>query len=121
MLAKVCSAAVNGIERYPVEVEVMMAWDHWWSGDLKMDTATLKEYIQLAADMGWPYQLVDWQWYGEFNQPASDITKVNPAVDLNEVRRFAREKGVRLWLWLYWTDADHLVWRHVDQPCQRGF
>ncbi len=84
----------------------MMAWDHWWSGDVKMDTATIEEYIQLAADMGWPYQLIDWQWYGEFNKPDSDITRVNPAVDMNEVRRFARERGVRLWLWLYWTDVD---------------
>ena len=83
-----------------------MAWDHWWTGDVKMDTATLKEYIQLAADMGWPYQLIDWQWYGEFNKPDSDITRVNPAVDMNEVRRFAREKGVKLWLWLYWTDVE---------------
>jgi alpha-glucosidase len=84
----------------------MMAWDHWWSGDVQMDTATLKQYIQLAADMGWPYQLIDWQWYGPFDKPTSDITKVNPAVDMDEVRRFAKEKGVRLWLWLYWTDAD---------------
>ena len=83
-----------------------MAWDHWWTGDVKMDTATLKEYIQLAADMGWPYQLIDWQWYGEFNKPNADITKVNPAVDMDEVRRFAKEKNVRLWVWLYWTDAD---------------
>lgn len=84
----------------------MMAWDHWWSGDVKMDTATIKQYIQLAADMGWKYQLIDWQWYGPFNKPDSDITTVNPAVDMDEVRRFAKEKGVRLWLWLYWTDAD---------------
>ena len=83
-----------------------MAWDHWWSGDVKMDTATLKEYIQLAADMGWPYQLIDWQWYGPFNKPDADITKINPAVDMDEVRRFAAEKSVRLWLWLYWADAD---------------
>jgi alpha-glucosidase len=83
-----------------------MAWDHWWSGDVKMDTAAIKEYIQLAADMGWPYQLIDWQWYGPFNKPDADITKVNPAVDMDEVRRFAAEKGVRLWLWLYWADAD---------------
>jgi alpha-glucosidase len=83
-----------------------MAWDHWWSGDVKMDTATLKEYIQLASDMGWPYQLIDWQWYGPFNKPDADITKVNPAVDMDEVRRFAAEKGVRLWLWLHWTDVD---------------
>jgi alpha-glucosidase len=83
-----------------------MAWDHWWSGDVKMDTATIKEYIQLAADMGWPYQLIDWQWYGPFNKPDADITKINPALDMDEVRRFAAEKGVRLWLWLYWADVD---------------
>ncbi len=83
-----------------------MAWDHWWSGDVKMDTATLKQYIQLAADMGWPYQLIDWQWYGDYNKPNSDITKVNPDVDMDEVRRFAAEKGVKLWVWLYWTDVD---------------
>ncbi len=83
-----------------------MAWDHWWSGDVKMDTATLKEYVQLAADMGWPYQLVDWQWYGPYDKPDASITNINPAVDLEELRRFAKEKGVRLWLWLYWTDVD---------------
>ena len=71
----------------------MMAWDHWWTGDVKMDTATIKEYIQLAADMGWPYQLIDWQWYGPFNKPDADITKVNPAVDMDEVRRFARKRA----------------------------
>ncbi len=83
-----------------------MAWDHWWSGDVKMDTATIKEYIQLAADMGWPYQLIDWQWYGQFNKPDADITQVTPAVDMDEVRRFAKDKDVRLWLWLYWSDAE---------------
>jgi len=84
-----------------------MAWDHWWSGDVKMDTATIKQYIQLAADMGWEYQLIDWQWYGPFNKPEADITKVNPAVDMDEVRRFAAEKGVKLWVWMYWADVEH--------------
>lgn len=83
----------------------MMAWDHWWSGDVQMNTATIKQYIQLAADMGWPYQLIDWQWYGPFDKPGADITRVNPAVDMEEIRRFAREKKVKLWLWLYWTDV----------------
>ena len=84
----------------------MMAWDHWWSGDTVMDTATIKQYIQLAADMGWPYQLIDWGWYGESNQPEADITKVTGELDMAEVRRFAQEKNVRLWLWLHWTDVD---------------
>jgi len=83
-----------------------MAWDHWWSGDVQMDTSTIKEYIQLAAEMGWPYQLIDWQWYGPFNQNDSDITKVNPAVDMEEVQKVAKQKGVRLWLWLYHADVD---------------
>jgi len=84
----------------------MMAWDHWWSGDTIMDTATIKSYIQLAADMGWEYQLIDWQWYGEPNKPDADITKVIPALDMDEVRRFASERGVRLWLWLHSNDVD---------------
>lgn len=84
----------------------LMAWDHWWSGDVQMDTATLKQYIQLAADMGWPYQLVDWWWYGEPNTPASDLRKVNPAVNLQELRRFAAEKNVRLWLWVRYNDLE---------------
>jgi alpha-glucosidase len=83
----------------------MMAWDHWWTGDTVMDTATIKEYIQLAADMGWPYQLIDWGWYGESNRPEADITKVVDSLDMEEVLRFAQEKGVRLWLWLHWTDV----------------
>jgi alpha-glucosidase len=83
-----------------------MAWDHWWSGDVKMDTATLKQYIQLAADMGWEYQLIDWQWYMPYENPNADITKINPAVNMDEVRKFAAEKGVKLWIWLHWTDVE---------------
>jgi alpha-glucosidase len=83
-----------------------MAWDHWWTGDTIMDTATIKSYIQLAADMGWEYQLIDWQWYGKPEQKDADITKVIPELDMDEVRAFAAERGVRLWLWLHWTDVD---------------
>jgi len=82
------------------------AWDHWWSGDVKMDTATEKEYIQFAAEMGFPYQLMDWQWYGSFDSADSDITHINPNLDLAEVLRFAREKKVRLFAWLHSSDVD---------------
>ncbi|MHC4159352.1 MAG: glycoside hydrolase family 97 protein [Planctomycetota bacterium] len=86
----------------------MMAWDHWWSGDVKMDTATLKEYIQLAADMGFSYQLIDWTWYGPnpLENPDLDITTVEPDVDMPELLRFAKQRNVRLWLWLHWTHTD---------------
>ncbi|MCC7086123.1 MAG: glycoside hydrolase family 97 protein [Pirellulales bacterium] len=84
----------------------MMAWDNWWTTDTIMDTATIKSYIQFAADMRWEYQLIDWLWYGEPNKPESDITKAIPALDLDELRKFAKSKGVRQWLWLYWSDVD---------------
>lgn len=84
----------------------MMAWDRWWSGMGPMNTATLKQFIQFAGEMGWPYQLVDGGWYGQSRLPTSDISKPSPNVDLPELLRFAKERGVRLWLWLYWTDVD---------------
>jgi alpha-glucosidase len=98
----------------------MMAWDHWWSGDTIMDTATIKSYIQLAADMGWEYQLIDWQWYGKPEQKDADITKPIPELDMDEIRRFADEKGVRLWLWLHWTDVDRPL-GDVDHAYKKAF
>jgi alpha-glucosidase len=90
----------------------LMAWDIWWSGghpptaNPGMTTAMLKHYIQFAADMGWPYQLIDWWWYGEPNTPTSDPRKVNPDVNMDEVLRFAAERRVKLWLWVRWNDLE---------------
>jgi alpha-glucosidase len=71
-----------------------------------MNTETIRQYIDLAAAMGWKYQLIDWQWYGQYNRPDADVTTVNPDVDMPEVLQYAEEKGVKCWLWLYWTDID---------------
>lgn len=97
------------------------AWDHWWSGEVKMDTETIKDYIRLAADMGWTYMLIDWHWYGApfitegvFRaDPAADITTVNPAVNMPEILAFAKEKNVKLVLWL--------LWDHVDKQMDEAF
>ena len=89
----------------------MMAWDHWWSGVGKMDTSTMKQFIDFASEMGWPYDLVDAGWYvgthGGKPAPSSDITRVSPGVDMQELLRFAAKRHVRLWVWLHWTDVDH--------------
>ncbi len=84
----------------------MCAWDHWWSGEVKMEMSVIKEYIDFAAAQGWPYMLIDWQWYGQFNRPEADITKPAPQIDMPEILSYAREKNVRIWLWLYSTDAN---------------
>ena len=87
----------------------MMAWDHWWSGDVKMDNDTIKRYISFAGEMGFPYQLIDWQWYGPFNQPGADITKPAPQLDMPMLLQFARDHHVREWLWIHSGDVNRTL------------
>ncbi|MVT08949.1 glycoside hydrolase family 97 protein [Chitinophaga tropicalis] len=82
------------------------AWDHWWSGEVKMEMPVIKQYIDLASRMGWPYMLIDWQWYGPFNKPEADITKPAPQINMKEILEYARSKNVRCWLWLYSSDVN---------------
>jgi alpha-glucosidase len=108
------------------------AWDKWWSGgyapDAKfkvgMNTATMKYYIDLAAEMGWQYQIVDEGWYGDAFAPGTrgktwepnprgNLTKPIPEVDLPQLISYAHEKGVKLILWLHWG--------HVDRQMQAAF
>lgn len=90
----------------------MCAWDHWWSGDVKANTEAIKEYIDLAAEMGWPYQLIDWLWYGVprtselYVKDSDDITKPKDSINMPEVLEYAKMKGVKCWLWLHWRDLN---------------
>ncbi len=84
----------------------MSAWDHWWSGDVKMEMPVIKQYIDLASEMGWPYMLVDWQWYGKFNVPEADITRWASQIDMPEIISYARSKNVRIIVWLYSSDVN---------------
>ncbi len=82
------------------------AWDHWWSGEVKMEMPVIKQYIDLAAAMGWPYMLVDWQWYGPFNSPEADITKWAPQINMPEIIAYAKSKNVKIILWIYSSDVN---------------
>jgi alpha-glucosidase len=82
------------------------AWDHWWSGEVKMEMPVIKQYIDLASGMGWPYMLVDWQWYGQFNSPEADITKWAPQISMPEIIEYARSKNVKILVWLYSSDVN---------------
>jgi len=82
------------------------AWDHWWSGEVKMEMPVIKQYIDFASEMGWPYMLVDWQWYGKFNSPEADITKWAPQINIPEIIEYARSKNVKIIVWLYSSDVN---------------
>lgn len=86
------------------------AWDHWWSGEVKMEQEVIYEYIDLASEMGWPFMLIDWQWYGQYNRVEADIMKPAPQLKMDEIFAYAKSKNVKCWLWLYWTDVDRADW-----------
>lgn len=90
------------------------AWDHWWSGEVKMEQPVIYEYIDLASKMGWPYMLIDWQWYGPFNQTNADIKKPAPQLNMTEILNYAKSKNVRCWLWMYNTDVDRF---NFEEAC----
>jgi alpha-glucosidase len=92
----------------------LSAWDHWWSGEVKMEQSVIYEYIDLASKMGWPYMLIDWQWYGQFNEPTADIKKPAPQINMPEILQYAKSKNVRCWLWMYNTDVDRF---NFEEAC----
>ena len=62
---------------------------------------------RLLREQGIPYHSldgIDIAWYGGPIQPngPTDITKAAPSIDMPELLRYAKEKGVRLRLWLHW-------------------
>ena len=77
------------------------AWDGWWTGK-RMSNELLKEYIDFASYMGFPYQLVDGGWYWP------DVVTVSPRIDLDGIRQYAADKNVKLWVWNHWTSLDTL-------------
>jgi alpha-glucosidase len=96
------------------------AWDWWWCGKyapkagfkLGSNTETMKYFIDFAADMGWQYQLVDWQWYGEpFKKDGSfdkdaDLTRMNPDIDIPGIVEYASKKNIKIIVWLLWASVD---------------
>ncbi len=90
------------------------AWDRWWSGSyapdanfkVGMNTQTMNYFTRLAADMGWEYVLVDWYWYGDPEKPVADITHPAPDVDIPAIVQYARERNVKVLLWLRWNHAE---------------
>ena len=90
------------------------AWDRWWSGDyapdanfkVGMNTQTMHYFTQLAADMGWEYVLVDWHWYGDPEKADADITRSAQDVDIPAIVRYARDRNVKVLLWLRWNHAE---------------
>jgi alpha-glucosidase len=59
-----------------------------------INTATYKYYIDFAHRFGLEYIFLDAGW-----SDTDDFGKLNPEVDLPEIIRYGKEKGVGIWLW----------------------
>ncbi len=86
-------------------------WNHYVIQDVDFEpgvnTATMKYYIDFCAEQGISYHSLDGldvAWYGGPIEPdgPTDVTTAGPAIDMPELLGYAREKGVRLRLWLHW-------------------
>jgi len=90
------------------------AWD-WWSGsfakdvDFKpgMNTPTMKHYVDFTAEHHLEYMLVDAGWYPaiDYTHP-EDILRHVPEVDVPGIIAYAKQKGVKVLLWVYWGALD---------------
>ena len=56
-----------------------MAWDHWWSGEVKMDMATNREYIEFAGEMGFRAGLHNHM--GQIVQTADEVDRCMALTD----------------------------------------
>ena len=91
----------------------------WWNDYFEtgvpfrmgLNTETAKYYIDFCAHYGIPYHTLDGvndlAWYGGPIAPygGADITRGIDGLDLGEILRHARHKGVRLRLWMHWQAA----------------
>ena len=85
-----------------------VAWDWWNANNLfgvdfeaGVNTATYKAYIDFAADYGLAYIILDEGWY-----PLGDLLTVVPEIDMPELLRYGRARGVGLILWVVWKTLE---------------
>ena len=76
------------------------SWD-WWSQVGRPSTTTYEDLVQFSADMGWAYSLLDAGWSAQTN-----ILQPSPAVNMEELLSYAKDRNVRLWVWTHWTSLD---------------
>lgn len=81
-----------------------VAWDWWNNWNLShvdfragINTPTYKYYIDFAAANKLEYIVMDEGW-----SESTDMTKVSPTIDLDEIVSYGKEKGVGIILWATW-------------------
>ena len=94
-----------------------VAWDWWNANNLfgvpfeaGINTETYKHYIDFAAKYGLEYVILDEGWY-----PLGDLMSVVPAIDMNALSAYAKQKKVGLVLWVIWKTLDEQMQPALDR------
>lgn len=66
------------------------AWVYWAYNHSSNDYQIVCKYIDLAADMGWPYMLIDWEWEGMSN-----------GGNIENAAQYAQSKGIKPMVWYH--------------------
>ncbi len=64
------------------------SWIYWANNHGTKDYQKLVEYVDLAAEMGWPYTLIDWEWDQMCN-----------GGNINDIVKYANSKGIKPLMW----------------------
>lgn len=102
-------------EKYPASIDYRpgkstWSWILWQDNAINMEDS--KKYIDLAAEMGYPYTLIDAGW---------DKTMGREGIE--ELVEYGKEKGVAPFLWYsssgYWNDIEQSPINKMDDPTAR--
>ncbi len=85
-----------------------VAWDWWndWNIDgvdfqAGINTKTYEYYVDFAAKYGIPYIILDDGWY-----KLGNLLEVTPALNMEELGAYAKQKKVGIILWASWKTLD---------------
>ncbi len=99
-----------------------VAWD-WWNYNniygvpfrAGVNTDTYKHYIDFAAENGLQYVILDEGWY-----ELGNLMKVVPAIDMDALAAYAKQKNVGLVMWVVWKTLDQQMQPALDQFVKWG-
>ena len=94
-----------------------VAWD-WWNDwniygvdfQAGINTKTYEYYVDFAAKYGIPYIILDDGWY-----KLGNLLEVTPALNMDELIAYAKQKNVGLILWASWKTLDDQLIPALDQ------
>lgn len=88
----------------------LASWDWWSDSNSNMRTEAIKPFIDYASERGWQFHFLDDPWYAGkkygMGDPRNNVLKGSDEIDIEELVKYAKERKIRLFLWLNWKDID---------------